>query len=189
MSTVLESSAETLGVYLTDMIAAEQHLLQNIRTVETIDELENFPEIQNQLARIGSQSETHMASLKTLLHQLGEDSSHLKEMVTTVTGAALGVASKVRKHSVSKVLRDVYTALSLNAIGYEMLHTTGLALGSKPTADAALQHLTATAGFILEISRRAIPVVITELAENNPVKPSVGDAAQSNVRTAWRNRS
>ena len=188
MRTTLESSTETLGVSLTDMIAAEQHLLQNIRAVETIDELENFPEIQTQLARIQSQSESHIAAMKTLLHRLGEDSSHLKEMVTTVTGAARGVASKVRKHSVSKGLREVYAALSWNAIGYEMLHTAGLALGSQPTADVALQHLKATARFIMEISWGAIPVVVTELAENNPVKPSVADTAQSNMDAAWRSR-
>jgi hypothetical protein len=185
MNAVLESSTETLGIYITDMIAAEHHLLQNIKAVETDDELENFPEIRSQLVRIRLQSESHVAALKILLCQLGEDSSHIKEIVTSVTGTALGVVSKIRRHSIAKALRDIYTALSLNAIGYEMLHTTGLALSSKPTADAALQHLTATAGFLREVSWGAIPVVVTELAENNPVKPSVADAARSNIRTAW----
>ena len=189
MSLALESNTETLGIYVTDMIAAEQHLLQNIKAAEDCDGLENFPEIQSQLARIRSQSENHIATMKALLRRLGEDSSHLKEMMATVTGAALGVASKVRKHSVSKVLRDVYTALNLNAIGYEMLHTTGLALGSKPTAGVALQQLTTTAGLIMEVSLGSIPVVVTELAETHPVKPSVADIAQSNVRTAWLIRS
>jgi hypothetical protein len=39
------------------------------------------------------------------------------------------------------MLRDDYTALNLAAIGYHMLHTTGMGLQNQATADLALRHL------------------------------------------------
>ena len=63
------------------------------------------------------------------------------------------------------MLREDYTALSLAAIRYHMLHTTGLALQDQAMADLALRHLKDWTPIIVEISQAVHPVVVQELRD------------------------
>ena len=84
------------------------------------------------------------------------------------------------------MLRDDYTALSLAAISYTMLHTTALALNDQPTAELALRHLKDFTPLITEISRVIPQVVVHELTEDFPtVNMSSATASMRSTQEAW----
>jgi hypothetical protein len=83
------------------------------------------------------------------------------------------------------MLRDDYVALNVNAIGYTMLHTTGLALDSAPTAELALVHLRSITPLIMELSQVIVPVVVSELGDTSRVDPTKIEAALRNTQQCW----
>lgn len=110
----------------------------------------------------------------------------LKEAVTSITGALAGLYGKVRKHPLSRILRDNYTALSLATVAYEMLHTTALGLGQKALADTALKHLKEIAPLIMAVTKIIPEVVLQELAADDPsIDTSVAGQALENTLGAW----
>ncbi|MGV3660746.1 MAG: hypothetical protein ACO1TE_11200, partial [Prosthecobacter sp.] len=110
----------------------------------------------------------------------------LKEAVTSVTGALAGLYGKVRKHPLSRILRDNYTALSLATVAYEMLHTTALGLGKQALADTALKHLKEIAPLIMAVTKIMPEVVLQELAADDPaIDTSVAGKALENTLNAW----
>lgn len=110
----------------------------------------------------------------------------LKEAVTSVTGALAGLYGKVRKHPLSRILRDNYTAISLACVAYEMLHTTALGLGKQALADTALRHIKELAPLIIDITKAIPEVVLQELAADDPaIDVSVAGKAVENTLGAW----
>lgn len=176
----------TLLKGLSEMVASEQHLCSAVEIQEEDSVLEDFPDVLYLLSRIRASSEEHLEELHRLVEYYGGTSSALNGAVTVMTGTALAVANKLRPHLASRILRDDYVALSTNAVGYESLHATGLALGCKRTSDIALRHLRNDAGLILEISQAILPVVVHELGEEHEVKPGAAGYACMNVKQAWR---
>jgi hypothetical protein len=94
---------------------------------------------------------------------------------------------KIRSEKVSKMLRDDYTALNLAAVGYSMLHTTGLAVQDHATAALALRHLKDYTSIIMELNAIIPSVVVAELKDNDVVivESSVQQAIQ-NTQDAWK---
>jgi hypothetical protein len=181
------SNSNTLAKYISDMLAVEQHFIETLKIEEYDDQLKRFPEAKQEILRLRAMTEEHMSALDTLLRDFdGAGRSVLKEMVTSVTGVTMGAAARLRKHSTSKILRDAYATLSLHAIGYTMLHTTGLALGSPPTAELALAHLKNITAMIIEISHSIVPVVAAELSEDHLIDASSVVLAIENTQEAWR---
>jgi hypothetical protein len=65
----------------------------------------------------------------------------VKAGVAGIFGVAAGAIDHVRPQSVSKALRDSYTAINHAIISYIMLQTSGLALNDTETATLAVQLL------------------------------------------------
>lgn len=139
------------------------------------------------ISQIEATLDEHIEHLERHLKALGgSDSSPVKSAVSAVAGVVAGLYDKVRDEKVSKMLRDDYTALSLAAISYTMLHTTGLALAAAETADIALGHLQHWTPLIVNISEVIPLVVAKELAEDpGQVSPNIGQQAVRNTQTAW----
>ena len=136
---------ETLQRYVSDMLAVERHILEPLER-QASDERFQGP-AKMLVADIEMTMRRHIDSLEAHLKMLGGDEgAGLKKAATALLGVAAGIIDKVRPDTVSTALRDDYTALNLAAISYSMLHTTGLALSSRPTADLAATHLRNLAG-------------------------------------------
>ena len=60
--------------------------------------------------------------------------STIKESLASFTGAIAAALDTQRKDPVSKMLRDNYTALSMIASGYTMLHIAALGAGNQDLA-------------------------------------------------------
>jgi ferritin-like metal-binding protein YciE len=180
------TTQETLLKYVTDMHALENHILQPLKSQTKDNDFKAYPEAQTLIQRIASSTEASITTLESAAKSLdGDARSGFKSAVTAVAGAAAAVVNEARTHAMTKKLRDDYTALCLASVGYELLHTTGNALGSSEIARMALHRLHEIAGFIMELSDAIIPVAVQELSETNEVDTSSIATSQKNVREAW----
>lgn len=185
----MSESVNTLQNYVSDLLALERHLLEAVKRQVDDDRTNRHPEAIRLVSKIHGVLASHVAETEQHLSNLGgHPASGVKDAVASVAGIAAGLIDKVRTNTVSKMLRDDYSALSLTAIGYTMLHTTGLALKSSLTADLALRHLHDITPLIVEISEIVPLVVAVELTDDGEVvDAAVGPEAVRNTQKAWSN--
>jgi ferritin-like metal-binding protein YciE len=178
---------ETLVKYLTDMHALESHLIQPLKSQIKDDDFNPYPAAKALVQQMLARSERSVAGLENLVKGMGEDAhGSFKSAVTAAAGVVAAAINEGRTHPITKKLRDDYTALSLVAIGYELLHATANALGAAPVAAFAGAELKETAGLIMSLSQEIIPVAVTELAKTNPgVDASTVAVSQKNIISAW----
>lgn len=174
---------ETLQQYVSDMVALDKHILEAVERQVNDRRTRDYPDLQQLLTRIQSTLRGHLPGLEQLLSTLGGDpTSPVKKAVAAVAGVAAGTYDKIRTDTVSKMLRDTYTALSLAAISYTMLHTTGLGVKNPQAADLAVGYLKQVTPLIVEISEVIPLVVVRELEDTDP---AVGPEAVRNTQKAW----
>lgn len=181
------SAGDTLRPYLNDMVALARDCV-SVLEKQRQDERVKLDGATTEL--VGRIHTTMHAQLMTLEEHAagfgGESGAAIKEAVASVAGTVAGVYDKLRKHPVSRMLRDDYTALSLAAVGYEMLHTTALALRDLPVANVALRHLREVTPLIVELTQLIPGVVVREISEDHPdADASAADIARRNAVAAW----
>ena len=163
----MRDNKDILQQYVSDMIALDKHILEAVEGQLDDKHLDNYPGARAVVSSIKSTLTSHVDGLKTQVESVGgEASGPVKNAVSTIAGVAAGLYDKVRHDPVSKMLRDDYTALSLTAISYTMLHTTGLALQNQPIADLAQRYLKDITPIIIDISQVIPGVVVKDLEEN-----------------------
>jgi len=110
----------------------------------------------------------------------------------SILGKAAGVLDKVRSDSISKSLRDDYTAFNMAAIAYTMLHTTAMAVGDARTQQFAGEGLKTYASLVQDINR-AIPLAVAvELKDSGDIPSldtSVVDSCRAFIDSAWKSTS
>lgn len=104
-------------------------------------------------------------------------------------GKAAGVIDKIRNDSVSKALRDDYTAYNHVAIAYTMLHTTAMALGDTATEQFAEEGLRTYAGLVQELNHVIPEAVLLDLKQNDEVPavdPTIVDRCRATIDRVWK---
>lgn len=91
--------------------------------------------------RIQNLAEEHVDRIETLLSQLDERPSALREKLGAGLGATLGWVEKLPNRDLIQVIRDVYVALNYTAAGYHVLYARSSLLGRPSAANLALEHL------------------------------------------------
>jgi hypothetical protein len=183
----MRDSKDILQQYVSDMVSLDEHIHEAIKRQIEDDRLKEFPEAAKVVNTLHNTLDQHITGLKTQLKSLGgEASGPVKEAVSAIAGVAAGLYDKVRHDPVSKMLRDDYTALSLTAISYTMLHTTGLALQNQPIADLAQRYLKDITPLIIDISQAIPGVVVKDLEDNEAqIDPTVAKEAVRKTQAAW----
>jgi ferritin-like metal-binding protein YciE len=185
----LKARSDILQQYVSDMMAVEEHIGTAVkRQAEDKDVSKNNPQASQLIQQIARHTEQHAQRLKEHLEAIGGDPAKgIKEVATAALGAVAGMYDKIRSEKVSKMLRDDYTALNLAAVGYSMLHTTGLAVQDHATAALALRHLKDYTSIIMELNSAIPSIVVAELKDNDVVivESSVRQAVQ-NTQDAWK---
>lgn len=187
MSTTADPSWNNLRMYVNDMVALEKHILEALERQQEDDRVQQNPECKALINQIHTIVRAHVLTMENHAAAVGEKfGSSVKEAVSSFAGVLAGLYDKVRKHPVSRLLRDDYTALSLAATSYSMLYTTGLATRELPVANVALRHLNELTPLVMELSRIIPSVVLNELAEDDPnIDRSILELAQKNTLSAW----
>lgn len=181
--------ADMLQQYVSDMIAVENQIAEAVKRQAGDEHVATHtPAAGRIIQNISQLAQQHEQHLQDHLKSLGGDPAKgIKEAATQIMGALAGIYDKLRTESVSKMLRDDYTALNLAAVSYTMLHTTGLALGDDETAELALNHLRHYANIVMEINRIIPRVVVEDLSADVQIQPN-GSAQRAieNTQQAWQ---
>ena len=100
--------------------------------------------------------------------------------MASAAGKVAGYIDTARGDAASKMLRDDYTALSMIASGYTMLHTAALGAGNDELAEFTKESLTRIAQLITDTSI-VIPHVVAEELEIS----DIANEAENNTQQAW----
>lgn len=181
-----DKKRETLQQYVSDMLATEKHILEAVERQREDDSVKQQSQASQLIGRIHSTLHQHTQQLDQHLNTNFEGNSAVKEAVASTLGAVAGLYDKLRTKQVSRMLRDDYTALNMAAVGYTMLHTSGLALNDQPTAAMALRNLKDLTPLITQINQVIPQVVAFELTEDHPgANIGSGSEAMRNTQEAW----
>jgi ferritin-like metal-binding protein YciE len=186
---MMKERSDTLQKYVSDMMAVEEHIANAVkRQTEDKDVYKHNPQASQIIQSIAQMTDRHAKHLEQHLQSIGGDPAKgLKEVATAALGAVAGLYDKMRTDTVSKMLRDDYTALNLAAVSYTMLHTTGLALNDQRTAELALQHLKHYTSIIMQINQIMPTVVVSDLRDDVPgLDSSSVQQATQNTQDAWK---
>ncbi|MBN8418671.1 MAG: hypothetical protein J0L73_07150 [Verrucomicrobia bacterium] len=185
--TTSPTQSENLHMYVNDTAAMAKHI-ENAFAQQCKDaDVRSHIAAHQLIEKMHSTLAAQRAEMERQAHALSSGvGAALKEAVTNLTGALAGLYGQVRKHPISRILRDNYTALSLACVSYEMLHTTALGLGEKTVADVALRHLGELTPYIMALTNIIPEVVLVELAKDDPaIDVSVAKKAVENTLGAW----
>ncbi|MBC8126520.1 MAG: hypothetical protein H8M99_05170 [Gloeobacteraceae cyanobacterium ES-bin-144] len=163
-----EKANDTLLMYVNDVLALERLIEEAVTGQGKDDQVRAHPETAALISEISSCAVTRIDQLKELSESLGSGAGVIKETVAAVAGAVAGLYDKVRKHPVSRMLRDDYSALALASTAYSMLYTTSLALRNEQVAVVAKRGLEEVAPQVLKVSYLIPAVVVAELADQEP---------------------
>lgn len=181
------AQSNNLRMYINDMVALEKHILEAVERQQQDERVQKVPECKELVDKIHTILRAHVLTMENHSAAAGEQfGSTVKDAVSSVAGVVAGLYDKVRKHPVSRLLRDDYTALSLASTAYSMLYTTGLAIRELPIANVALRHLQELTPLVMELSRIIPGAVVRELAEDDPnIDQTILPLAQENTLKAW----
>lgn len=109
-------------------------------------------------------------------------SKGIVEKGSELLGKAAGIIDRFRSDSVSKALRDDFTAFNHTAMAYQMLHATAMALGDSVTETFAGEGLRTYATLVQDVNQVISEAVILEL-QANPDYPEVDTTVVDQCRT------
>jgi hypothetical protein len=111
---------------------------------------------------------------------------------SNLLGKAAGLIDLVREDSISKALRDDYTAYNLLAISYTMLHTTAMALDDSKVMAFAEEGLRTYARLVQSLNHMVPLAVYEELKANGDYdlrKPNVVAECRKTIDKIWKSTS
>jgi len=185
----LNARSKALQDSVSEMLALEEQIgIAAKRQIEDKNASTLDPQVNEMIQRIARQNEKHTKALEQHLKAIGGDSTKsMKDMASAALGAIAGWYDKSRTMQGSQMLRDDSAALNLAAIGYTMLHTTGVAVQSHPTSALGMSHLKDYISIITELTAIMPGVVVAELKEEGVVvvESSVQQALRS-IQDAWK---
>jgi hypothetical protein len=174
--------------HVSEMLGVERHILRAVERQREEEVVRRNERANSIIIETERKLRKHVDRLETFAERVdGKGLSTIKEAVSGFLGAVAGMYDKIRDHELSRILRDDYTALSLAAMSYTMLHTFSLAVKEEELASLALEHLKDITPILVEISQVLPEVLVAEIAEEHdfPVDASIGTSAVRNTHEAW----
>jgi ferritin-like metal-binding protein YciE len=188
---VTEATQATIADYLGDMIAVESHIEEALD--RQLDLAKKSPVAAPAIQRFHDMVKQNRDTLRAYQEEIGSTAGNpIAEAGSAILGKAAGMIDKVRTDTVSKALRDDYTAFNLAAISYTMLQTTALAVNDKKTAELAAKGLKGYASAVQEINHLIPAVVVEELQAENRIpdaSPGVVAEVRASLDKIWKETS
>ena len=171
-----------------DMVSLEAHVEEALDRQLQLEASD--PEVKQTIQKFHDTVRDSKKDSESYLQQVGgPPTKGLVERGAELLGVAAGIIDKIRQDSVSKAIRDDYTAFNHVAIGYTMLYTTALAGGDQQTADFAERKLKTYAGLVQDVNHIIARAVLADLKSNNdmPVEnTSVIEQTTRVIDNAWK---
>jgi hypothetical protein len=182
-----EKIRQTITKYLGDLRALESHGAEAIS--RQIDDIrgKNHPEALRAFEDFKQTLDAHVNALDSRLTALGSSpTSPVKAVVASAAGVIAGIYGSLRNEAASKMLRDDYAFLSLDAISYLMLHTTALSLGDVDTANVVERGYRDCARMVMDIDRIIPDVVLKELLQDGLPAKDVTAECRHLISSSWQ---
>lgn len=177
---------DSLKKYSYDLLALETHFMKAVKNQKGSDSVKDEYVIEL-LHEMDKKISGHVSELEEYVEKMGEKpKSGLKTKIASLAGSLTGLFDETRSDTVSKMLRDDYTALSMITIGYTMLHTYALAEEQQDLADLTIQHMERCTSLITEISKVVPLAVANEIIDDNEKAAKIGQKALDNTQKAWK---
>jgi hypothetical protein len=176
---------EKLNTYTNDLLTYNNHFLSAVRSQKTSDKIKNTKAV-SLLHDIDIALTTQINGLERFDDLI--DSSKveaLKDKIASLFGNIAGNIDTLRTDPVSKIIRDDYTALSMLASGYTMLHTAALISDNTDLATFAQSSLSRVAQLITETSQILPYIVAEELTEDAEEATKIAKNSLEETQKAW----
>lgn len=181
-----DKATETLLMYVNDLLALERLIEEAITSQGKDDAVHAHHEISAFVQKVATCTKTRLNDLKELSDSLGGGAGAVKETVAAVAGVIAGLYDMVRKHPVSRMMRDDYSALAVASTAYSMLYTTAIALRNDQVATVAKRGMHNVAPLVLQASYLIPAIVVAELAvDHSDVNHDAIDDAREVTKSAW----
>lgn len=176
-------SNTTIETYTTDLYELIKHTQTVIRSQKNSEKMMNARAV-DLLHDIDLAFTNQINSFEEMevLNECAQKS--VKDTVAKAVGKAAGFIDAARGDAASKMLRDDYTALSMIASGYTMLHTAALGNDKTELSDFAQESLTRVAQLITETSK-ILPNIVADEMEIT----EIAEEAEENTQKAWNPES
>ncbi len=182
-----DTNQKTIADYFGDMVALESHIEEALdRQLELAPK---HPEAGTAIQEFHDMVKANRDALKAHQEQVGSTVGNpIIEAGSAVLGKAAGLIDKVRGDTLSKALRDDYTAFSLASVSYTMLQATARALGDEATAKVAATGLRGHAKAIQKINHLIPSVVVWELEQdgNQITDRNAADETRKSLDKIWK---
>jgi ferritin-like metal-binding protein YciE len=176
-----------INSYITDMLALEQHISKALEGQVT--DLKQYVELTGELKGMLGTIGGHISTLEMLAKSRGGQGGGgaIKKIGSALLGFGAAAVDMVRNEGMPKNLRDDYTACSLAAIGYTMLHTTALALGDAEVGDISQRHLSDYSKMVMRLNNIVPSATMRFLQEEGlPVQQGTLEEISRNIENVWR---
>jgi hypothetical protein len=185
----MSNRQDLITKHIADATALEKHILEAVERQREDATVKNNVDANRVVIEIERVLKQHLSALDALAQQYGGGGeSLLKAAVTSALGVAAGLYDKMRESELTRDLRDDYTALSLDAMGYTAMHAFALGIGEPPMADLAARHLSDLTPLLMELSKLIPQTTIQDLAREHPdlgVNTSRISEAVEATQRAW----
>jgi hypothetical protein len=185
-TTEKEKAQSVLRTYVNDMIAVERDIANALKGQREDEDVQAMPDVQKLIQAAADASQTRHDVLMQCAEALdGKAGAAVKDAIFAATGVLASLYDKLRKHPVSKMLRDDVTALNLAATCYGMLYTTAVAFDDDAIAQVSLEHLNSLPEEILQMTSILPRVIVDELKKEHPVNDEAAEIAREAIDQAW----
>lgn len=171
--------------YTSDIYALEKQFMNAVKKQKSSDKVRDERAI-DLLHEIDKTVSNHVQMLERYVEKDGNLKEELKSKFMSFAGSFTGLLEGDRSDVLSKMMRDDYTALSMIAIGYTILHTNALVNDNQELAALAENHLTHCTPLITEISKIVPLTVAQELVRDSARAEEIGKKALRNTQAAWK---
>lgn len=178
---------KTIIKYIGDLAAVQRHCLEAFERQLASDYLANDVEAKSIVSEAKRVCATQINDLEARLTDM-DASGSWKEIVTSVTGYLAGVYDKLRGESLSRALRDDFTALQFVFVCQSMLITTAGACGDSITTDLVTHHQQHTVPLLMRLTECIPAAVLIDLEQDGLVVSDrlAPQRAVEAARYAWR---
>jgi ferritin-like metal-binding protein YciE len=188
MSKVDKQINQTIADWLGDLVALESHVEEAMD--RQLDLASDNPELSAGIQRFHDTVRDSKHRAEAYQQQYGSTAGNpIIKAGSAVLGKAAGMIDKMRDDSVSKALRDDYTAYNHVAVAYTMLHTTAMALGDSATQQFAEEGVKTYARMVQELNHLIPEAVVQDLRKEEGaqiVNTEVVAACQAMIDNAWK---
>jgi len=177
---------DSLKTYTSDLLALETHFLNAVKKQKSSESIKDeividlLHELDKMVSKNTKELESYLESTE------GKTNSDIKSKLASFAGSVAGLIDNARSDTVSKIVRDNYTALSMITVGYTMLHTLALANDDESLAEISENHLKECTNMVTEISKVVPLAVANELIDDKDKAEEIGQRALHNTQQAWK---